>query len=182
MSGLEVWEAANPQTGSGFVRRLDAIEPSGTSHLYWEERANDVDGTACGAVFSVSSPTTTSFLVSHVKITTRTYSRLGVRRCSSHVWLCLQRDGRHAHLLLLRLVRRDALAAAAPPTATSTAATANTARAAAVTAFATAATVAALAAATDGSFTGLATSGTQRWATTAFASISGPAFAASNGR
>ena len=75
MSGLEVWEAANPQTGSGFVRRLDAIEPSGTSHLYWEERANDVDGTACGAVFSVSSPTTTSFLVSHVKITTRTNIR-----------------------------------------------------------------------------------------------------------
>jgi hypothetical protein len=77
MSGLEVWEAANPQAASGFVRRLDAIEPSGTSHLFWEENAaaNDVDGTACGAVFSVSSPTTTSFLVSHVKITTRTNMR-----------------------------------------------------------------------------------------------------------
>ena len=77
MSGLEVWEAANPQAASGFVRRLDAIEPSGTSHLFWEENAaaNDVDGTACGAVFSVSSPTTTSFLVSHVKITTRTNIR-----------------------------------------------------------------------------------------------------------
>ena len=77
MSGLEVWEAANPQAASGFVRRLDAIEPSGTSHLFWEENAaaNDVDSTACGAVFSVSSPTTTSFLVSHVKITTRTNIR-----------------------------------------------------------------------------------------------------------
>ena len=74
MSRLEVWEAANPREGSGFVRRIDAIEPSGTSHVYWEENAaaNDVDGTACGAVFSVSSLTTTSFLVSRVKITTRT--------------------------------------------------------------------------------------------------------------
>ena len=74
MSRLEVWEAANPRTASGFVRRIDAIEPSGTSHVYWEENAaaNQVDGTACGAVFSVSSPTTTSFLVSRVKITTRT--------------------------------------------------------------------------------------------------------------
>lgn len=77
MSRLEVWEAANPQTGSGFVRRIDAIEPSGTSHVYWEENAaaNEVDGTACGAVFSVSSPTTTSFLVSRVEITTRTNIR-----------------------------------------------------------------------------------------------------------
>ena len=77
MSRLEVWEAANPREGSGFVRRIDAIEPSGTSHVYWEENAaaNDVDGTACGAVFSVSSPTTTSFLVSRVKITTRTNIR-----------------------------------------------------------------------------------------------------------
>ena len=74
MSRLEVWEAANPREGSGFVRRIDAIEPSGTSHVYWEENAaaSQVDGTACGAVFSVSSPTTTSFLVSRVKITTRT--------------------------------------------------------------------------------------------------------------
>jgi hypothetical protein len=77
MSRLEVWEAANPRTASGFVRRIDAIEPSGTSHVYWEENAaaNEVDGTACGAVFSVSSPTTTSFLVSRVKITTRTNFR-----------------------------------------------------------------------------------------------------------
>ena len=77
MSRLEVWEAANPREGSGFVRRIDAIEPSGTSHVYWEENAaaNQVDGTACGAVFSVSSPTTTSFLVSRVKITTRTNIR-----------------------------------------------------------------------------------------------------------
>ena len=77
MSRLEVWEAANPRSGSGFVRRIDAIEPSGTSHVYWEENAaaNQVDGTACGAVFSVSSPTTTSFLVSCVKITTRTNIR-----------------------------------------------------------------------------------------------------------
>ena len=69
-----MWEAANPREGSGFVRRIDAIEPSGTSHVYWEENAaaNQTDGTACGAVFSVSSPTTTSFLVSRVKITTRT--------------------------------------------------------------------------------------------------------------
>ena len=74
MSRLEVWEAANPRDGSGFVRRIDAIEPSGTSHVYWEENAaaNDVDGTACGAVFSVSSPATTSYLVSRVRITTRT--------------------------------------------------------------------------------------------------------------
>ena len=77
MSRLEVWEAANPREGSGFVRRIDAIEPSGTSHVYWEENAaaSQVDGTACGAVFSVSSPTTTSFLVSRVKITTRTNIR-----------------------------------------------------------------------------------------------------------
>ena len=77
MSRLEVWEAANPRSGSGFVRRIDAIEPSGISHVYWEENAaaNQVDGTACGAVFSVSSPTTTSFLVSRVKITTRTNIR-----------------------------------------------------------------------------------------------------------
>ena len=77
MSRFEVWEAANPREGSGFVRRIDAIEPSGTSHVYWEENAaaNQVDGTACGAVFSVSSPTTTSFLVSRVKITTRTNIR-----------------------------------------------------------------------------------------------------------
>ena len=77
ISRLEVWEAANPRTASGFVRRIDAIEPSGTSHVYWEENAaaNEVDGTACGAVFSVSSPTTTSFLVSRVEITTRTNFR-----------------------------------------------------------------------------------------------------------
>ena len=31
-----MWEAANPSSAAGFVQRVDMVEPSGTSHLYWE--------------------------------------------------------------------------------------------------------------------------------------------------
>ena len=53
VSALRVWEAANPRQAAGFVRRVDMVEPSGTSHLYWEADVSDgdTDETECGGGF-----------------------------------------------------------------------------------------------------------------------------------
>ena len=68
VSALRVWEAANPSNAAGFVQRVDMVEPSGTSHLYWEEDGED--STACGGIFLLEMSTT--YPVIEVTLTTQT--------------------------------------------------------------------------------------------------------------